>query len=86
MHDYYRIAEISGAARPGPARAVPAWAVVAHAMPQASSRPPAPALHLVRALQPERPLERALRDAVVSSIYSGTSEMQRNIIARWLGL
>jgi alkylation response protein AidB-like acyl-CoA dehydrogenase len=31
-------------------------------------------------------LERALRDAVGSTIYSGTSEMQRNIIARWLGL
>lgn len=31
-------------------------------------------------------VERALRDAVGSTIYSGTSEMQRNIIARWLGL
>jgi len=30
--------------------------------------------------------ERALRDAVGSTLYSGTSEMQRNIIARWLGL
>ncbi len=30
--------------------------------------------------------ERALRDAVASTIYSGTSEIQRNIIARWLGL
>jgi alkylation response protein AidB-like acyl-CoA dehydrogenase len=30
-------------------------------------------------------VERALRDAVGSTIYSGTSEMQRNIIARWLG-
>ena len=31
-------------------------------------------------------VERALRDAVASPIYSGTSEMQRNIIAAWLGL
>ena len=31
-------------------------------------------------------VERALRDSVASTIYSGTSEMQRNIIARWLGL
>jgi hypothetical protein len=31
-------------------------------------------------------VERALRDAVGSPIYSGTSDMQRNIIARWLGL
>jgi alkylation response protein AidB-like acyl-CoA dehydrogenase len=34
----------------------------------------------------EYELERALRDAVGSTIYSGTSEIQRNIIARWLGL
>jgi hypothetical protein len=71
MHDYYRIAEISGAARRVPARAVPAWAVVAHAMPPSSSRPPAPALHLVRALEPERPLERALRDEVALDFPSG---------------
>jgi hypothetical protein len=31
-------------------------------------------------------IERVLRDAVGSTIYSGTSEMQRNVIARWLGL
>jgi alkylation response protein AidB-like acyl-CoA dehydrogenase len=31
-------------------------------------------------------VERALRDAVGSTLYSGTSEMQRNIISRWLGL
>lgn len=30
--------------------------------------------------------ERALRDAVASTLYSGTSDIQRNIIARWLGL
>jgi alkylation response protein AidB-like acyl-CoA dehydrogenase len=31
-------------------------------------------------------IERAVRDALPSTIYSGTSEMQRNIIARWIGL
>jgi alkylation response protein AidB-like acyl-CoA dehydrogenase len=31
-------------------------------------------------------VERALRDAIGGTIYSGTSEMQRNIIGRWLGL
>lgn len=31
-------------------------------------------------------VERSLRDAVGSTIYSGTSDMQRNIIASWLGL
>ena len=34
----------------------------------------------------EQGLERTLRDSVASTIYSGTNEMQRNIIARWLGL
>jgi alkylation response protein AidB-like acyl-CoA dehydrogenase len=34
----------------------------------------------------EYQVERHLRDAIGSTIYSGTSEMQRNIIARWLGL
>ena len=34
----------------------------------------------------EYEVERALRDAIASTIYSGTSEMQRNIIARWIGL
>ena len=31
-------------------------------------------------------VERVRRDAVGSTLYSGTSEMQSNIIARWLGL
>jgi alkylation response protein AidB-like acyl-CoA dehydrogenase len=34
----------------------------------------------------ELEVERALRDSIGATIYSGTSEMQRNIIARWLGL
>jgi len=34
----------------------------------------------------EYEVERALRDAVGSKLYSGTSEIQRNIIAGWLGL
>jgi alkylation response protein AidB-like acyl-CoA dehydrogenase len=34
----------------------------------------------------EYEVERSLRDAMGSTLYSGTSEMQRNIIARWLGL
>ena len=31
-------------------------------------------------------IERSLRDAMSATIYSGTSEMQHNIIASWLGL
>jgi alkylation response protein AidB-like acyl-CoA dehydrogenase len=31
-------------------------------------------------------VERALRDATAATMYSGTSEMQRNNIARWMGL
>ena len=34
----------------------------------------------------EYEVERAVRDAMGSTLYSGTSEIQRNIIARWLGL
>jgi len=34
----------------------------------------------------EYDVERILRDAVGGTIYSGTSDMQRNVIARWLGL
>jgi alkylation response protein AidB-like acyl-CoA dehydrogenase len=34
----------------------------------------------------EYELERALRDSIGATIYSGTSEIQRNIIGRWLGL
>jgi alkylation response protein AidB-like acyl-CoA dehydrogenase len=38
------------------------------------------------ALRDGHPAARALRDAVASTVYSGTSEIQRNIIARWLGV
>lgn len=31
-------------------------------------------------------VERALRDSVAGTLYSGTNDIQRNIIARWLGL
>jgi alkylation response protein AidB-like acyl-CoA dehydrogenase len=31
-------------------------------------------------------VERAVRDAAATTIYSGTSDIQRSIIARWLGL
>ncbi len=34
----------------------------------------------------EYDVERTLRDSIASTIYSGTSEMQRNMIAAWLGL
>ncbi|HEX6993804.1 MAG TPA: acyl-CoA dehydrogenase family protein [Gammaproteobacteria bacterium] len=34
----------------------------------------------------EYDVERVLRDSVGGVIYSGTSDIQRNIIASWLGL
>jgi len=43
-------------------------------------------LHGGNGFMAEYEIERALRDAIGATIYSGTSEMQRNIIARWIGL
>ena len=43
-------------------------------------------IHGVSGYLTEFEIERAVRDALGSPIYSGTSEMQRNAIARWLGL
>ncbi|MGH8195601.1 MAG: acyl-CoA dehydrogenase family protein [Woeseiaceae bacterium] len=37
-------------------------------------------------LMEEYGIERIVRDSVAGTIYSGTSDIQRNIIARWLGL
>jgi len=43
-------------------------------------------LHGGNGFMVEYEVERAFRDAIGGTIYSGTSEMHRNIIARWLGL
>jgi alkylation response protein AidB-like acyl-CoA dehydrogenase len=43
-------------------------------------------LHGGNGFMVEYEVERALRDSIGGTIYSGTSEMQRSIIARWLGL
>ena len=43
-------------------------------------------IHGGRGLEVDQDIERALRDAIACTIYSGTSDIQRNIIARWLGL
>lgn len=75
MHDYYRIAEISGASRRMAARGVPAWAIVAQAMPQAPRS--MAALHLVRALEPERTTDRALRDEVALDFPSARQALDR---------
>jgi hypothetical protein len=34
----------------------------------------------------EYQVERAVRDALAATLYSGTSEIQRNLISRWMGL
>jgi alkylation response protein AidB-like acyl-CoA dehydrogenase len=43
-------------------------------------------LHGGRGYLTELEIERELRDAIGSTIYSGTSEIQRNIIARAIGI
>jgi alkylation response protein AidB-like acyl-CoA dehydrogenase len=37
-------------------------------------------------LSHDNPTQRAVRDAMASVLYSGTSDVQRSIIARWLGM
>lgn len=44
------------------------------------------AIHGGYGFMTEYEMERMLRDSVGSILYSGTSDIQRNIIARWLGL
>lgn len=65
MHDYYRIAEISAASRHA-SRGARAWAWPIARPRAARARRAAgmPSLHLVRALEPERPLDLAWRDEV----------------------
>ena len=41
---------------------------------------------LRRLVRDESEVERDLRDAIGGTLYSGTSDIQRVIIARWLGL
>lgn len=43
-------------------------------------------LHGGYGLTSELGIERSLRDALGATIYSGTSEIQRNMIAQWLGI
>lgn len=43
-------------------------------------------IHGGRGYLTENEIERDLRDALASRIYSGTSEMQRRMIAQWMGL
>jgi len=43
-------------------------------------------IHGAKGYMVESGIERDLRDALASKIYSGTSEIQRNIIASYLGL
>ena len=43
-------------------------------------------IHGMHGYLSEQEIERDLRDAIASKIYSGTSEIQTNIIARCLGL
>jgi hypothetical protein len=43
-------------------------------------------IHGGRGYLTETEVERDLRDALASRIYSGTSELQRRIIAQWMGL
>jgi alkylation response protein AidB-like acyl-CoA dehydrogenase len=43
-------------------------------------------IHGGRGYLTENGIERDLRDALAGRIYSGTSEIQRRLIAQWMGL
>jgi len=77
MHDYYRIAEIAGAARAS-ARHAPAWAWAARSTgPRQRSGGTGQRLHLVRGLEPERQSERVWRDEVALDFPSVSQALAR---------
>jgi alkylation response protein AidB-like acyl-CoA dehydrogenase len=80
----YRAAAGLGRPRPLPVDAAVAKVFVSESLVEAA----AGAVQILGAngYAAEHEVERALRDAFAARIYSGTSEVQRNIIAAWLGL
>ena len=80
----YQVAWLKQQGRPAPAEAAAAKLFTSEAWVQSSQD--AIQTHGAWGYLKEAGIERDLRDAVASTIYSGTSEIQRVILARMLGL
>jgi alkylation response protein AidB-like acyl-CoA dehydrogenase len=81
---FYRVAWLKQQGRSAPAEAAAAKLFTSEAFVQ-SSRDAIQA-HGALGYMKEAGIERDLRDALASTIYSGTSEIQRVVLARMLGL
>ena len=80
----YRVAWLKGQGRSAPAEAAAAKVFTSEAWVRSSQD--AIQVHGAWGYLKDAGIERDLRDAVASTIYSGTSEIQRVVIARMLGL
>ena len=80
----YRVACLKGQGRSAPAEAAAAKVFTSEAWVRSSQD--AIQVHGAWGYLKDAGIERDLRDAVASTIYSGTSEIQRVVIARMLGL
>ena len=80
----YRVAWLKQQGRSAPAEAAAAKLFISEAWVRSSQD--AIQIHGAYGYMKEAGIERDLRDAVAGPIYSGTSEIQRVVIARMLGL
>lgn len=80
----YKVAALKAAGRPAILEAAMAKLHISEAWVQSCED--ALQVHGGYGYLTETELERELRDALASRLYSGTSEIQRQIIAQWLGL
>lgn len=80
----YKVATLKAARRPAILEAAMAKLHISESWVQACQD--AMQIHGGYGYLTETELERELRDALASRLYSGTSEIQRQIIAQWLGM
>ena len=80
----YRVASLKGQGKSAPAEAAAAKLFTSEAWVRSSQD--AIQIHGALGYLKDMGIERDLRDAIASTIYSGTSEIQRVVLARMLGL
>jgi len=79
-----RVAELKDADQPASLEAAIAKLFISEAWVQSSLD--AQLVYGAFGYMAEHGIERQVRDSLASRIYSGTSDIQRLVIARWLGL